>query len=347
MKKAFGVCFMAILLLVPALYFILPQQTYSALEKRYLADGIFPDTESYLTDHMPARETLVMLNSARTLASGLQINNDVYWDNGTLNEAPMTENQEQLAKNLDRIASLGQALGQKAALLPVPGAGAVRAQRGGQSLRAYPDEALLTALTQDERFTVLSLFDAFASTEADPYYATDPHWNGGGAYLAYQALGDALGYAPLPKDAFTVTAYAPFYGTCYARSGLWMFPPDTLQTWDSGADVTVTYDGGTVGAMFELSHAGEPDLYPIFFDGNHGLTVIQNNNAQTKKRLLLLKDSFGNSLAPLLCNHYAEIVMVDMRAYRQKVSDLAPFDDILVVYSLSRLSHDVNLSLLK
>ena len=63
-----------------------------------------------------------------------------------------------------------------------------------------------------------------------------------------------------------------------------------------------------------------------------------------------LKDSFGNTLAPLLVPSYKRIVLADPRYYRGSVADLCKeqgADEILFCYSLERIATDLNLSILK
>lgn len=74
-------------------------------------------------------------------------------------------------------------------------------------------------------------------------------------------------------------------------------------------------------SFFFLSHLDEDDKYPVFLDGNHSLVRIENKAADGGK-LLLLKDSFGHSIAPFLSEHYSEIIMVDLRYYKLPVSEL-------------------------
>lgn len=65
----------------------------------------------------------------------------------------------------------------------------------------------------------------------------------------------------------------------------------------------------------------EDDKYPVFIDGNHALTEITNTNAKNGT-ILLIKDSFSHSLAPFLAENYSKVVLVDLRYYKESVSDL-------------------------
>ena len=95
------------------------------------------------------------------------------------------------------------------------------------------------------------------------------------------------------------------------------------------------------------------EIYPehLVLDGNHPLTVIENGSAgEDAPTLLLVKDSFGNSLAPLLVPSYKTIVMVDPRYYRQSlvpVCEQYGIDELLFCYSIERITTDLSLKILK
>ncbi len=359
-KTVFAALFLALLFAVPIFTLLLPSDEYSELEKRVLSgapafsleSGAFSrDTESYLADRLPLRETLIGIDADRKLLSGLQITGEVFLENGALNERPLRRDDEKLKQNLDRLGAFGETLGKRVLLLTPPSAGAVRAAETGRSLLPYEDKDILSIIRSSQAVDLIPLYDDFAQGGGDLFYRTDPHWNARGAYLAYTRLCDALSLSPLPISAFSATASGDFYGTCFSRAALWRFPPDTLDMWDAGQQISVLLDGNApTDSLFFTDHLSSSDQYPVFLDGNHGLTVIQNASCDNGRRLLVLKDSFGNSLAPLLTAHYEEIVLIDLRAYRLPVSDLCkekPFDDILAVYSLERLTHDGNFAWLR
>ena len=86
----------------------------------------------------------------------------------------------------------------------------------------------------------------------------------------------------------------------------------------------------------------------VFLDGNHSIVRIQNPDQQG--RLLVIRDSYSNCLGGFLAESYGEVVLVDLRYYRQSVSELVQqegFDDILVCYSCANFLTDTNLMLLR
>ena len=84
----------------------------------------------------------------------------------------------------------------------------------------------------------------------------------------------------------------------------------------------------------------------MFLSGNHARVHIQTN-ADSDRRLLVVKDSYAHALAPFLAEEYRTIDLIDLRYFkRQTISDwLAenPADEILFVYGLSSLTGDTAL----
>ena len=73
---------------------------------------------------------------------------------------------------------------------------------------------------------------------------------------------------------------------------------------------------------------------------------IRREGGEADGKLLVIPDSFSNSLGCFLADCYGEVVLVDLRYYRQPVSALLEeetFDHILVVYGVRNFMTDGNL----
>ncbi len=352
----FAVLFLVMLVAMPALYFLLPWQTYSEEERRVLADPPAfsldqwsDDTETFLADHLPLRKVLTGLHAVTRKATGMDVLGEVWQlPSGRLAEAPLTRDDERMLKNVGRMAEFARTQDLPLYLLAVPSAGAVC---GEKTLLPYPDGEILSLLDRQEGAVLIPVMDAFQAAEEPLYYATDPHWNARGAYLAYTRIAEELGFTPLAPENFSVETSEGFYGTCYTRSALWNLKPDTLEMWDHGMPLQVTLDEeDTQSSLFWREHLKGGDQYPVFLDGNHGLTRIVNPQAPADTALLILKDSFANSLMPLLSANYRPNTNIDLRAYPGSVAPLAQegnYQAILAVYSLGRLIEDVNFAWLR
>ena len=356
------------LLAVPLLFLLLPYRTFSEAERRYLAeppklseeklsDWSYDDkVETFLADHLPGRNLLVSVNAYLTLYTGRQVSADVFCDaEGYLVEAPVDFDAKELTRRLDRIAKLGETMGLAPRLLIVPSTGYVRGDKLPKTLATlYRDGEALQQIADAPGVSLVPLAERFQSEGQSWYYRTDHHWTADGAFAAYEAYMRAAGHEPLQKDAFTRREIPGYSGSTQSRSALWLHPTEPL-TVDEPKDlsITVTFSDkdGTFSSLFFAEHLNEYDWYPYFLDGNHPVTVIENGNADTDApNLLLVKDSFGNTLAPYLVPSYKTVVMVDPRYYKRGAAALCEqyaIDEVLFCYSIDHLITDESLRVLK
>ena len=353
------------LLAVPLYWLLCPRKTFSETERRYLAeppkltslkDWSFDDAvETYLADQLPGRDALVGLDAYTVFLSGRQVSAEIWMDRaGYLVEAPVKAASEQIDKRLGRMAVLGEKTGLPVYVMAVPSTGYVRRGTLPKALAAlYPDGDLLGRIEDAPGVTVVPLENEFLQSGQGWYYRTDHHWTGEGAYAAYRLFMKTAGREALDYDRFYHHTVPGYVGSTRSRSALWLTKPDVLtldEPMDAPVTVTFSDDEKAYDSLFFLDHLTEYDWYPLFLDGNHPVTVIENRSAPDGPTLLMVKDSFGNTLAPLLVPSYGKIVLVDPRYYRGSVAELCAeqgADEILFCYSLERICTDLNLSILK
>jgi hypothetical protein len=154
----------------------------------------------------------------------------------------------------------------------------------------------------------------------------------------------------VPQETdYTVTYHEGFYGTTWSGSGYWLTPPDRVELWDAGVPVTVTVDDGagetkTHNSPFFLKHLDELDQYPVYLDGNHALTTIENPNAPGGT-LLVIRDSYAHCFGTFLAAQYQKVYLIDLRYFRTPVSEFLwehPADRMLVLYGVDNLLTDNN-----
>ncbi len=359
MKKhnvAAAILFCGFLITMAAGY-LLPKQAFSEMEKRYLAEKpdfrwetVFSgqwsrETEDYLSDHVPGRNLLVGVHAYMELLAGRQHLKDVWVEAGKLLEAPVAVDVQAIGRNMKAINALADTLEQEIHVMVVPSAGWAAGVEG------YTDDASLEAIytAAGEWVSPVPVEDIYEG-RPELYYNTDHHWTSQGAYLGYSAFAEAAGREARGAEDFTVTVAEGFRGSTYSRSALWLTPAETIELWQGSEGLTVT-NGETEGVhqgIFYRERLEEADKYTVFLDGNHSIVRVKNPGKQGK--LLVIRDSYSNCLGGFLAESYGEVVLVDLRYYRQAISELAAqehFDDILVCYSCANFLTDTNLMLLR
>ena len=345
------------------LYLVLPGQDFSEKEKRYLAEspkltwktltsGEFgEDVESWLADHIPGRDLLVGLNAYVDKLTGRQVTKDVYVaQGGFLVEAPVVWDEAAAKKNMAAINAFAEKAGKPVDLMIVPSAGFCLEDRVEGLADPYRDTEIIRDIYAMAGETVegIDLIPGFTAVGApeELFYRTDHHWTSKGAYAAYKDYMTVKNRESLEESDFTVTSFDGFYGSTYSRSGLWLTEGENIELWDSGLEFTVTNgDSDTVSSsLFYMERLKELDKYTVYLDGNHSTVRIENPQGEGK--LLVIRDSYSNCLGTFLANSYETVVLVDLRYYKEPVTELLAaegFDDVLICYSLGNFLTDANI----
>lgn len=357
------ILFCGFLFAMLAMFLVLPRQDFSEKEKRYLAEapqltwkslssGQFgEDAETWLADHIPGRDFLVGLNAYVDLWTGKQAAKDIYVAQGDrLVEAPGVWDQKNIEKNMNAINAFADSIGRPVDLMIVPSAGFCLEDTVEGLADPYTDTQMIRDIyaMAGENVKGIDLIPAFTEV-GDPgalFYRTDHHWTSRGAYAAYKDYMAYKGREALAESDFTVTSYDGFYGSTYSRSGLWLTESEPIELWDSGKDFTVTNNDSdeVSSSLFYMDRLEELDKYTVFLDGNHSLVRIEN--PQGSGKLLVIRDSYSNCLGTFLANNYAQVVLVDLRYYKEPLTELVAaegFDDVLVCYSLGNFLTDANI----
>lgn len=359
-----------------ALWFLFsPKTDYSSSEKRYLQK--FPDAnvekvlsgdfgsefETFFADQFPQRNTWVGLNAYTALAEGNNGASGVYnCKNGYLINKPVSTDNN-LDKNVGAVVDFAKTIDAPTTVMLVPSTGYIADDVLPTFHDKYNDDediSKISSTLSKEKIGFVDLRERFKSeykNGSQLYYKTDHHWTTKGAYTGYQELCKALGITPIDDSTLKKDSYPDFYGTTYSSSGFWLTPPDNIEIWsnpknsDKNISVKITEGANvkTSGSMYFTDHLKEDDKYPVFIDGNHALTEITNTNAKNGT-ILLIKDSFSHSLAPFLAENYSKVVLVDLRYYKESVSQLVSTynpEQVVVLYGIDNLATDTDIVWLK
>ena len=360
-----AILFVGFIMAMSVLFFVLPKKEYSASEKRFLSQapdftwenlmaGTFREEfEPFLADQTAGRNLWVGVGAYYNYFIGNNGSNGIYkGSDGYLINDP--QEMTELMTNIGYIDECAEHISVPTTVLIAPSTGYICEDVLPLAHLSYHDDEYFAQMTDALKTAsfvdVRSAFKQEYANGNQMYYKTDHHWTAYGAYTAYRALAGTLGYTPNDRSAYEITAYDGFYGTTYSGSGYWLNPSDQIEVWDNKANdenlhVTIS-DGDEMieqDELFFYEHLSEDDKYPVYLDGNHPYTEIINTNASSDETLLVVKDSFAHSLVPFLADHYAKIVMVDMRYQHTPIPTLVKrtgADQVLFVYSIDNLATD-------
>lgn len=167
--------------------------------------------------------------------------------------------------------------------------------------------------------------------DEDIYFRTDHHWQPLGAYYAAEEFAKTaqVPFAPL-SDYETVTMDG-YVGTMYGYSGdnpLVRNNPDTFTYYKPKNEYTVTYYTQSLENPYEagmflktLDNLAVVQWYLVFFGGDGEVAHVHTDVGNGRK-LVIVKDSYGNAFAPCLANSFEDIWVVDMRGFEKSISQL-------------------------
>lgn len=351
-----------------------PKKEFSENENRYLTkfpsfsarallDGDYTDSlGDWLADHFPQRDFFVGLKSGAEIAGGRKEINHVYiaQDDYLIEAYAKPQNTRRIIDTLTGFYEKIDTASIDVHLMLVPTAVTIY----NDKLPTYAPASNQAGSPSDQRTTAAAIYDATGipavdctdwlfdgASEGQMYYRTDHHWTTLGAYYGYLAYCDAKNMTPVSLNALTKeTVTEEFAGTLYSKVNDYSHPKDAITIYTNPADdLTVTYTdtGEVTDSLYNLDYITEKDKYSLFLNNIHPLVEIENSTAATQDELLLVKDSYANSMVPFLAHHYRKIYVLDTRYYRDGSSTFLAehkgITDVLLLYNMNTLDNDTGI----
>lgn len=351
--------------LVLSITFLLsPKQEFSVNENRYLAK--FPsfvwedvksgqymeDISSWLSDHFPLRNFFMGLKANTEIALGKkEINNVFIAEDDYLIEVYETPiNTERIADTFHKFYEKIDSSHIDAKLMLVPTASYILADKLPANAPVISQMDTANAIYEKSGIPAIDCSSTLlrATDNAQLYYYTDHHWTTYGAYQGYLAYCKALGFTPVSlEDMQAQTVTDEFYGTIYSKVNDYSHKADSIIIYTNPADsLTVNYTDTeeVTNSLYNLDYVAQKDKYSLFLNNLHTLIEITNENAESERELVLIKDSYANSMVPFLAHHYKKIYVFDTRYYKQGPSSFIEehpsVTDVLLLYNMNTLDTD-------
>ena len=179
----------------------------------------------------------------------------------------------------------------------------------------------------------------------EDYYRTDSHWKQENiekiADIILDNMQEAEGANYIQEEVAT------FRGTYSGRLPTNVEDKIIILTNDIIKNAKVfNYDKNENSKIYDYKKLNSLDKYDIYLSGATSLLTIENEDSSNDKELIIFRDSYGSSLAPLLVQAYRKITIVDTRYISQKLlSKYIEFknQDILFIYSTILINNSFSL----
>ncbi len=346
------VCFLVFILFFSAFAVFKPATNVSQSERRPLAQ--FPDNitlesiidktaidqfESYTVDQFPLREMFRTIKAYFNLdVLRIKENNGLAVEDGYIAAINKNFNEETIDYSLSRLeyvrdTYLKDNKGEKFFAL-IPDKNFYLAKDYGYPGPDY--DALANKIQED--FSDFKYIDLSDTLSLDSYYRTDTHWSQEKIIPTANKLLTDMGAQELNSDSYTVNTISDFKGVYYLQSALYPKPDNLYYLTNETIDAYTVYDYETQKeiSVYSMELFESRDGYNFFLGGAKALLRIDNPNAKSDKELIIFRDSFTSSIAPLIAESYKSVYIVDIRYVMPDLieSYIEPSDkDILFMYS--------------
>lgn len=336
---------------------IIPDEDISQSERRKLAQtpsislesiasGEFmSDFETYSADQFPARDGFRRLKAITSFYVLRQKdNNGIYIKNGQASRLEYPLNQESADYAIDRIKNICDLYlkdkNTDVYLCIVPDKNRYIAAENGYPSLDYNGviEQISGAVSEYARNIEISDL-----LEADDYFSTDIHWRQEKIIDVARRIAEKMG-APFGGDFEEITLDIPFWGVYAGQSALPLAADKIKYITNPAIEAAAAFDYESNAEMpiYSMELAAGRDPYEMYLGGSKSLITIESPNALSDRELVIFRDSFGSTLAPLLIDSYKKITLVDIRYLQSAfVGGFVDFNnqDVLFLYSVPVLNN--------
>lgn len=309
-----------------------------ALSWEALSSGTYAtELEDYLLDQFPLRDGFRTIKALWTYyVLGQKDNNGVLLHNGAASKLDSTLDEGQLSYFVKKFQSLRR--------------------------DCFPDSRVWCAVVPDKNYSLTqgtgyprmdydTLFQTVreglpwaehveltGALAAGDYYRTDSHWRQERLKAVRETLAGAMGLTLSPWEAYEAVSLPDFYGVYYGQAALPMAAEELVYLENDVTRAAVVTGPELTGEqpVYAPERFDDLDGYDVFLHGAQAVLTVENPLAETDRELIIFRDSFGSSLAPLLLDGYRSVTLVDIRYVASKyLTQFVDFhgQDVLILYS--------------
>ena len=183
----------------------------------------------------------------------------------------------------------------------------------------------------------VDIYSVLAEHTDEPIYLrTDHHWAPLGAYYAAQEFARMAGVPFADLSTYEEHVVHRFVGSMYGYShnvAVKKAPEDFVYYIPTGVEYTTTYVDYTLDEEFHVTSESRPyknkyffsfkdgsgAAYTTFMGGDMKLTRVETST-RNGRRLLVIKDSFGNAVPGYLFHSFEEVHVADFRYFTKDVT---------------------------
>lgn len=341
-----------IIIIFLIMFLVSKKESFSEEENRYLAKFDIKNIDDYIVDHFPFRKELISLkNHTKKFVFKTFISN-VYLakDNYLIPDYVENKNKDYIVSSVNNFAKNIKNVD----VLIVPDSILINSDKMYFNNSRDEEKEINYLYSKMKNTNNINVIEALKLGNKDNqmYYKTDHHWTSYGAYTAYKEYFRKKGKVYYIENDFNINKVSNnFLGTSSSLT-YGLANKEDIFVFEKDNDLSVNYvlENKQTCSLYNYDYLYKKDKYSMFLDNNHALVQITNKSINNDSKILIIKNSFGNSFVPFIVNHYNETYVIDLRYYSGKVSDYVinnNITDILILYNLNNMYSDMSLVKLK
>ncbi len=285
--------------------------------EKFLSGKYFVDYEKYSLDQFIFRDEFRSFKAFTSFnIFNQKDNNSIYVVDGNINKIEYPLNEKAIINAANKLNEVYQKYlkGMNVHYAIIPDKNYFIAKENGYPAIDY--DRLLKRM--DENVLNMNYIDLFGILELEDYYMTDIHWRQEKIIDAARLLMEKMGTKKNISDTeYTKKSRYPFYGSYYGQAALRLTPDTLIYLTNEMIENALVYDhiDKTHSKVYLEDKFGTIDSYDLFLSGAKSILTITNTMAppENEKELIIFRDSFGSSIAPLMLEGYSKVTLVDLR----------------------------------
>lgn len=315
--------------------------------------GYIETLEENLSRQLPFRDTMIGWGTELRRMAGQKNINGVYILGDRMLSAAEEKDADIGYYNARAFNSFVTEVEKPAVCMLVPSATEIYSQQLDPNIPQPEETELINGIT---RFfnTHTQMIDAVTplSTMKDSYiyYRTDNCWTSFGAYVGYSTMAKALGIQSFSSSEFNIEHIHDFSGDLYDATQYNGIRSDTVDLYyhrDGEAAVTMEWyrDGKVIrvsDSLYSRQFLEDAEKDKVFLGEPAPMVRIQTTS-KTGNRLLVIKDSYADSMVQFLSLHFSEIILVDLQQSDVSIGELVSpeeYDQILLLCGVEQFMSD-------
>ena len=164
----------------------------------------------------------------------------------------------------------------------------------------------------------IKYFTIKETLKLEDYYRTDMHWKQESLQSTIEKIQQELNInVENTNSKYEEKSLGDFYGQYYKEINDNNIKPDELKYLSNKVLENCTVynlENKKEEKIYNLDKVNETkNKYDLFLSGATSISIVKNKEINNNKKLILFRDSFGSSIAPILTENYEEIILIDIR----------------------------------